>query len=53
MCMTDNFLCLRVFPVWKKDLRVRSEAVVFFFGFNLLNARRGVKPTQFDASARY
>ena len=28
--MTDNLLCLRVFPVWKKDLRVRSEAVVFW-----------------------
>ena len=24
-----------------------------FLGFNLLYARRGVKPTQFDASARY
>ena len=30
MCMTDNFLRLRVFPVWKKDLRVCSEAVVFW-----------------------
>ena len=30
MYMTDNLPCLRVFPVWKKDLRVRSEAVVFW-----------------------
>ena len=31
MCMTDNLLYLpSCFPVWKKDLRVRSEAVVFW-----------------------
>ena len=31
MCMTDTtYLAFVFFPVWKRDLRVRSEAVVFW-----------------------
>ena len=36
-----------VFPVWKRELSFAVTAVVFL-GFNLLNARRGVKPTLAD-----
>ena len=40
-----------VFPVWKRELSFAVTAVVFL-GFNLLNARRGVKPTLATLGAR-
>ena len=50
MCTTDN-LPRFVFPVWKRELSFAVTAVVFL-GFNLLNARRGVKPTLATLGAR-
>ena len=40
----DRQFTLLCFPVWKRELSFAVTAVVFL-GFNLLNARRGVKPT--------
>ena len=52
MCTTqlDRQLTLLCFPVWKRELSFAVTAVVFW-EFALLYARRGVRPTQFNASA--
>ena len=47
----DSFLAL--FSCVEKGIEFFAVTAVVFLGFNLLNARRGVKPTHFDASARY
>ena len=49
---TDSLLVSFVFPVWKRNRGYCSEAVVNL-GCFCSYARRGGKPTQFDASARY
>ena len=50
MCMTDNLPSC--FSCVEKELSSRSDSRRVL-GFNLLNARRGVKPTPCDVRARY